>query len=254
MRLSVRDAFVGFTAPLEGVVPWMYADVKGLVTTAIGNLIDPIQYALPLPWLHQDGSAASRDEIAAEWLRVKQDPNAARRGHRYTEGITRLRLDAAGVDLVVSRKLAQNAQHLKARFPEWDEWPADAQLATLSMAWACGPAFRFPRLEAELRARRFDMAAGECHIDTTGNPGIVPRNRANIALYRNAAKVVAYKLDPEGLIWPEVLDDGAETVPEMPNPASEPTIYVVPPEEVTGSGPTIHRLRYEPEPDDDDAA
>ncbi len=243
MRPSVRAAFVGFTTPIEGCVPWMYLDVKGLVTTAIGNLIDPIQYALPLPWLHQDGSAAARDEIAAEWLRVKGDPVAAKRGHLYTEGITQLRLDAQGVALVVSRKLDQNDQHLRARFPEWEEWPADAQLATLSMAWACGPAFRFPGLEAELRARRFNMAAGECHISEQGNPGVVPRNRANLALYRNAWKVVAYKLDPAALIWPAVLDDEAVTLREVPNPASEPTICVSPTIHVS---PDMYRLEDEP--------
>lgn len=228
MKDSVRTAFVGFTTPLEGCVPWMYLDVKGLVTTAIGILIDPIQYAMPLPWQHLDGSLASRDEVAAEWLRVKQDPVAAQRGHRYTEGITHLRLDPAGVDLVVSRKLQQNADHLKARFPEWDDWPADAQLACLSMAWACGPAFRFPALEARLRARDFAMAAGECHIDERGNPGLVPRNRANVALFRNAGKVLAYHLDPDALVWPNVLDDAAPTLPALDNPASEPTLHVMP--------------------------
>jgi GH24 family phage-related lysozyme (muramidase) len=229
MRDSVRAAFVGFTKPLEGVCPWMYLDVKGLVTTAIGNLIDPIQYALPLPWNHLDGSPAARDEIASEWLRVKQDPVAASRGHLYTEGITNLRLDERGIELVVSRKLDQNDQHLRGRFPEWEDWPADAQLACLSMAWACGPAFRFPMLEARLRAQDFAMAAGECHINEAGNPGIVPRNRANVALFRNAAKVQAYHLDPAALIWPSVLDDEAQTLPDgLPNPANSPTIHVDP--------------------------
>jgi hypothetical protein len=203
----------------------MYLDVRGLVTTAIGNLIDPIQFAIPLPWQHLDGTPAARDEIAAEWLRVKQDPVAAKRGHLYTEGITNLRLDDAGIDLVVSRKLQQNDDYLRSRFPEWEDWPADAQLATLSMAWACGPAFRFPRLDGFLREHDFAMAAGECHINEQGNPGVVPRNRANVALYRNAAKVVAYHLDPAALIWPSVLDDDSPTLPEVTNPASSPTIY-----------------------------
>ena len=229
MRDVVRDAFVKFTAPMEGVVPWMYLDVKGLVTVAIGNLIDPIQYAMPLPFKWQDGRDASRDEIAAEWLRVKNDPNLAKWGHRAAQGITKLRLDDEGIDLVVSRKLAQNVDHLRRRFLEWDQWPACAQLATLSMAWACGPAFHFPMLAAVLNAQDFAEAAKQCHINETGNPGIIPRNIRNKRLYRNAARVRDFHLDPDTLEWDHELDVTSEvTQPALPNPASEPTIHVEP--------------------------
>ena len=239
MRGSVRRGFVPFTAPLEGIVRWMYLDVKGLVTTAIGILIDPIQTAMPLPWVRLDGSPAGRDEIAAEWMRVKGDASLARLGHRAAEHITNLRLTDEGVDLVVSGKLAQFDRQLAARFPEWEEWPADAQLATLSMSWACGPAFRFPQLEAALRARDFDGAAGTCHINEAGNPGIIPRNRANVALYHNAAKVLGFKLDPDALVWPSVLGDAASSAPP-------------PGEAETGSGGIIHPLPFADDPDDID--
>ena len=41
MRPNVRDAFSDFNAPLEGVVEWMYLDVRGLVTVGVGNLLQP---------------------------------------------------------------------------------------------------------------------------------------------------------------------------------------------------------------------
>lgn len=229
MRDVVRDAFVRFTAPMEGVVPWMYQDIKGLVTVAIGNLIDPIQYALPLPFLRKDGTPAARDEIAAEWLRVKNHPSLAKWGHRAAEQVTTLRLDEAGIQLVVSRKLAQNADHLRRRFIEWDEWPACAQLATLSMAWACGPAFQFPMLAAYLNAQDFRSASEHCHINEAGNPGLIPRNERNKRLYRNAARVRDFKLDPDTLEWDVELDVADKpTLSEVPNPASEPTLIVHP--------------------------
>lgn len=227
MRDVVRDAFVRFTGPMEGVVPWMYQDVKGLVTVAIGNLIDPIQYALPLPFKKADGSFATRDEIAADWLRVKGHPGLATAGHRAAERIAQLRLDDEGVQLVVSRKLAQNADHLRRRFLEWDEWPACAQLATLSMAWACGPAFQFPMLAAVLNAQDFAEAAKQCHINEAGNPGLIPRNKRNKTLYRNAARVRDFKLDPDYLNWDVELDVTENpTQPGIDNPASEPTIHI----------------------------
>jgi hypothetical protein len=262
VRQAVRDAFVAFTAAYEGVVPWMYLDVKGLVTVAIGNLIDPIQYAMTLPFVDRaTGKAAHRDTIAAEWLRVKGDASLARLGHRAAERITALRLTPEGIDLVVSRKLEQNDQHLRGRFPDFEDWPACAQLATHSMAWACGPAFRFRSLEAALRAQDFAMSAAECHMNEAGNPGLKPRNIANKILYRNADRVQAFKLDHDLLEWEtDLAVHEAPTLPALDDPGSEPTpipqvvteVMSTLPEIVTGSGPIIHPLAYplDEEPED----
>lgn len=225
MRQAVRDAFVGFTATFEGVVSWMYLDVKGLVTTAIGNLIDPLQYALPLPWIRPDGTPATHEEIAAEWTLVKGHPTAAREGHRVLRGVTNLRLTDDGIRRVVERKFSQNWAHLRSRFAEIETWPADAQLATLSMAWALGPAFGYPMLCAALHARKFDLAAAECGISERGNPGVAPRNVANRVLFRNAAVVLADGLDPDALYYPTDLARSpvapdADTEPELPPPSS----------------------------------
>jgi GH24 family phage-related lysozyme (muramidase) len=189
MAADTRARFVPFTAPLEGVVPWMYLDVKGLVTVAIGILIDPVETALGLPFVKKDGTAATREEIAAEWTHVKATTRLAHQGHRAAEHETKLRLTDAGVEQVVFAKLDEMWGALSQRFPEIATWPADAQLATLSMAWACGPWFKFGTLETALRARDFATAAGACMISEAGNAGIAPRNKANRELYLAAAKV-----------------------------------------------------------------
>ena len=233
MRDSVRAAFVAFTTPFEGCVNHFYCDVKGLVTVAIGNLAEPMQVALTLPFVHPDGTFASRSEIAVEWLAVKNDPLSARLGHRYSANGTLLRLTPQGIDMVVSRKLSQMDAYLASRFgDDYEDWSACAQLATLSMSWACGPAFRFPALEQALRARDFDGAAANCHMNEAGNPGLRPRNLANAILYRNAARTDAFHLDPSMLDWVHDLSVAeAETQPELPDlaPDSEPeegTIHV----------------------------
>jgi hypothetical protein len=52
MQASVRAAWCDFNRSLEGWVSWMYLDVEGLVTTGMGNLIDPVEAAFPLPgWM-----------------------------------------------------------------------------------------------------------------------------------------------------------------------------------------------------------
>jgi hypothetical protein len=212
MRSAVREAFISFTTVFEGSVPWLYADVKGLVTVAIGNLVDPVEYALGLPFVWPDGTPATTDDIRRAWEVVKNDPRAAKYGHKYTEHLAanQIRLTPGGLENLVLDKFDANEKYLAKRFIEWDQWPADAQLGVHSMAWACGPAFRFPHLESSLRDQDFDGAALNCSISTAGNPGVIPRNVANRTLFSNASRVVEFDLDPDRLYYPgELTDDPA---------------------------------------------
>lgn len=242
MRESVRQAFVPFTIPLEGALPghigitWMYPDVKNLVSTGLGNLIDPISLALPLPFVRSDGTPATPAEIVTEWHRIKTLPpdakgrTAAQLGHLYAKPFTTLRLTNGGIERLVNAKLASNEIVLKRCFRDFDDWPADAQLATLSMAWAVGPAFwspaagrgYFPKLTAALRALDFRTAAVECFMPEEATiGGLRPRNKANRILYTNAA-VALHTLDPDTLFYPANLD--------APVAPSDPTIEVAVPE------------------------
>lgn len=230
MRDATRAAFVDFSAPLEGVVPYLYLDIKGLVTTAIGVLVDPLPHAISLPWVTKEGVPATRQEIAADWMRVKTSTYLAKQGHRAAARVANLRLTPEGVAEAVLGKLAIFDAALAKRFDAYEEWPADAQLFALSISWACGPAFRFDALAASLKLGDFEQAALECTISEQGNPGLIPRNKANRILLRNAARVVSFGLDPDKLHWPldlaTIEQDAISTEPEIPNPASSPTIYV----------------------------
>lgn len=187
MKPAVSAYFVRFTGPLEGVVPFMYCDVLGLVTTAIGVLCDSPNVALAMPWVRPDGSPATEDEVRADWARVKARQDLKLRGGMAYKNVAQLRLTDAGVETVTLGKLAIMEAELTRHFPEFHLWPADAQLATFSMAWACGPWFRFPALERALRAMDFAAAADACQIDTKGpdgiagtmddNRGVIPRKR-----------------------------------------------------------------------------
>lgn len=220
IRPAVRDVFIPFTAKHEGVVPYPYLDVLGLVTVAIGNLIEPEASVLSLPFVRPDGTRASTAEISAAWRMVKScdcgkhdaslkcawpnkrspvdnRPCLAHQGHLAAKHLTSIRLTPEGVERLVYSKMTSMAEHLAIRFPNWRSMPADAQLATLSMSWACGEHFRFPKLEAALRAGDFAAAAAECHINEVGNPGVAPRNVANKSLYQWAAQVAAGGGDPD---------------------------------------------------------
>ena len=201
LRDAVLANFVGFSTPLEGKLTYMYTDVKGLVTTGMGNLIDPMNTALALPWQSADGSAATQSQIQDAWNAVKQAYPKIQSSGPATMGLTSIRLTDAGVAQLVNSKLKQNDEYLSSRIPGYALFPADAQLAIHSMAWAMGPGFisTFKTFLASLSKNPpdFASAAGECGMQTAGNPGVVPRNTADVVLLNNAAAVAGGGGDPE---------------------------------------------------------
>jgi len=218
MRASVVDAWLNLNVPLEGMVTWMYLDIRGLVTTGVGNYLPSAEYAIALPWVRKsDGSPATKDEVRAEYESVLANKALAKLGHLVAGGETRLRLTGDGVKELVERKLMQNYVHVSGRFPEFDSWPAPAQAAVMSLAWACGPAFRFPKLEAHLRAQNWSEAATEIVMNEVTpegkrNAGLRPRNAMNVAMMKEAAEVKSRGLDYEILRYPHQVSRDEEPV------------------------------------------
>ena len=220
MRQSVQTQFRSFNEPLEGVVKYMYLDIKGLVTVGVGNLIDPVSAALELPFqwknkpgVKKPGGAATKAEIQTEWQKLKDDQTLAHKGHRACAKVTDLELSDASIDDLISRRLLSNQGFLKKQkaFADFENWPADAQMGLLSMAWAMGPGGprAFHTFSAACATADFDVAAENCRMSEVGNPGLVPRNRADKLCFHNAAAVLAGEADGfynrEMLYYPQML-------------------------------------------------
>lgn len=224
MKPEVAAQFPGFTERFEGHCSWLYCDVKGLVTTGRGNLVDaspgpnPEASALVLPWLNADGSGASHSDIEAAWHAVKARQDLKLHGGGAYKLLTTIRLSEAAIDALTTSKMLEMESELKARFAGWEDMPAPAQLGVLSMAWACGPAFHFPKFEAALRAGDFYTCALECRMDETGNPGLIPRNAANRALFLKAAGQI---VTPSASI--AFVPASPDTTPDAPNTPDDPT-------------------------------
>ncbi len=217
MRPAVVVAWRAFSVPLESLVHHMYLDILGLVTTGVGNLVDPVQAAIPLPWRRSDGSLATKDEVVRQWTTLKENPDLAKRHYRFAKELLDLRYGHAllltddDIDVLVSQKLESNERELRKHFPLYDEWPADAQLALHSMAWAMGPAFsrKFPTFTGI--ANKGDFAAcgtknqpgdrAPCDINEVGNPGVVPRNQLNREHFVAAGSALA-RMYPDVLHGP----------------------------------------------------
>jgi hypothetical protein len=184
MRPSVLAAFFPFSDSLEGHLPYMYLDVEGYVTTGIGDLVDPIAVALALPW-QLSGYAASQQEIGDQWTRVK-GCGMEKAGGGAQASLTTIRLTEDAIDALVRGKAAEMESILRAKFPAWDDACADAQLATLSTSWAEGAyglTHSWPKFDAAFLAADWATCAIQCHLDETGNPGLIPRNARNKALF-----------------------------------------------------------------------
>lgn len=220
MHLSVQTQFRRFNEPFEGVVAHMYLDIKGLVTVGVGNLIDPVDCATPLPFRFKNkptivtpGEPASKAQIAAEWHRLKNNRPLAQAGHCACEPVTSLELDEHTLNSLIEQRLADNENWLRRQpaFQQFDLWPADAQLGLLSMAWALGPAgaLKFHKFCASCEKLDFVAAASQCRMNEAGNPGVIPRNRANTALFSNAAVVLTGGLEASTLYYPRMLKTAA---------------------------------------------
>ena len=209
-RNSVIDAFVKVQSPWEGVAYVMYTDKLGLVTTAIGYLIDDksgingYAPALVIPWVHKsDEKPATKDEIIQDWQTVK---NAHSQSGGYDlpndKKITQLKIPDLVVQDLTASRMANNEQELLKSLPGFASFPADAQMAIHGMAWAMGGAF-IPvngfKTFADA-ANRGDWAAAKAN---SAFKGAAPERKAGQdKMFDNAAAVVANRLDPDTLWYP----------------------------------------------------
>jgi hypothetical protein len=131
-----------------------------------------------------------------------------------------LRLDDEAIDKLVEQKLLANAAHAAKQWNNFPFFPADAQLALMSMYWALGSLTEFPNCSrlvakedwlgcaagapAKTTDKGWQSASYACKIKEDGNARVIPRNKANVMLFRNAADSVRYGLPVGQLLWPSV--------------------------------------------------
>lgn len=214
MRQSVRDAFLDFNDPLEGTVTWMYLDINGGVTVGVGNLLPNEATAASLPFFPDGNPGFPADDATKRqgWQAVHARQDLAQVGHLAFKTVCNLRLSFADIRNLVNSRLSNNEVILVAAFPQFPNWPADAQLGLLSMAWAMGPSFsttNWPNFKAACLVMDFVKASAECRMLEVGNPGVIPRNNANQLLFQNASKVMKPEngYDPDTLFYPTQLLD-----------------------------------------------
>lgn len=194
---TVRRGFEAWTSRFEGFAHTMYLDVRGYPTTGAGDILLSAAAACALPWQHGDGSPADAGEIATEYALVHAMP-AGRAWTFYAAGRDALRLDDDAISTLVLRRLDADVATLAAYWPAFASFPAPAQQALCSLAWAVGASAAgsgltgptWPHLHAAVAAQDWHEAARAGVLSTVGNPGVGPRNVATAALFEQAAGMV----------------------------------------------------------------
>lgn len=184
VKPEVWASFPAWIEQYEGRKSWMYRDTHpaGLVSSGVGNLLDPIALAMPLPWLRPDNTAATQNEIRADWTRVKALPRAML-AERYRTPAA-LHLAETTITQLVHQTMAIHLRAVAKTFPDIASYPAPVQTAILGMAWLAGPYnfFKRPAFVAAARARDWKAAANTCKLKNA----TATRDDAHRALFLSA--------------------------------------------------------------------
>lgn len=203
MRPNVVQIFPQHAAKHEGEFLLLYADIRGLITSSIGVLLDPIHLALPLPWMIGD-RRATEEEIRKDWNALKSRPELRTWTAKRQASLTSIRLTQDASDSLVRQRLNANVAYVRRFLHNWDDAPSDAQLAAASLFWAIGAGVDKTRPEFVKAFNAGDWLACKSHsrIREDNNPGVIGRNRDQELCWDNCLSVTERGLDPDWLWWP----------------------------------------------------
>jgi hypothetical protein len=148
-----------------------------------------------------DGHKAELNEISSDWVRVKKNRLLAHQGPARARFHTSLELTKEGVEKLTFGRIEAHEAYLVAHtFPSFEGYPADAQLAILSILWTLGdPSQLKPSFVKAILEECWTVAAEECFLSETNAPERKPRNWAN----RKLLVIAATTETPEKVTgWP----------------------------------------------------
>ena len=163
--MDIADYFDDLVA-FEGLIPWLYCDVRGLATTGIGNLVASPAACAKHPWRHQaDGRAALPGEAETLWAHTT-DAYRKDLGAAAYRNISDLRLTKDYIQGLVATRLENDfLPGIRKLCHDFDAWPLPARQAIVDMAYqyGCGGISKFVNMIAACLDRKWEDAADECH-------------------------------------------------------------------------------------------
>lgn len=207
--------------PKNGNAQMSFAARAALNTEVSANAM---KRALALPWRTKGpgwkavpGNPSTQDPVgdlvsqqakADAWTVVKtmnaRSPGFAQKGGFAYADLTALALSKEDVATLVTNTQLSFERTLISRYPGFANAPSDAQMATMIMAWAMGPAFNFPAFKVAFDKEDF-AKAGELSFFQGGGGSLnarTGRNADNVVMFNNAAAVVKAGADRDRLFFP----------------------------------------------------
>ena len=171
-----RNAFQKHAIDFEGFAQHMYLDVKGNVTVGIGHLIPDAEAATRLNFHHRETNGEVDDKHKRKG---KVDAMHKRNSYNLvlysgiTNGspmafkdVTHIDLDPVVIGDIFRNDVKQFIHELKAKFPDFETYPASAQLGMLDLIYNMGRKKffgGFPVFRMALEFRNWIKVAEESH-------------------------------------------------------------------------------------------
>jgi hypothetical protein len=199
--MSYLDTYCAKVRDWEGNVTYLYLDSDNPAnpTTGNGYLVPSLEVSQTLAWLASDGSAATAEQIAADWARVGALPgNRLVSFYRCAESLV---LAQASVDALTLDKVQGFDSDLRKMIPAYYTFPDSAKIGLLDMAMNLGigrpaqngrPATGLHAYQHFLAAvnatpPEWNTAAAQCGRNTA-NPAFAARNAWTAEQFQAAAQ------------------------------------------------------------------
>lgn len=192
MRQSVREQLFAFLSKFDSFINHLYLTKWGTIAVGYGLELEPTTKATEYTFVRLNGGeTAHENEVSRDVVMLKRNRALAHHPPSRCASFTMLRVPDDQWQKMCLAQAEQNEKHyLEHPVLKWDEFPADVQLALLSMAQvnqtrALGPS---PELVKAITEDAWALAAEHCFYPTTEHPNLVPRNWAHRKLFAAAAK------------------------------------------------------------------
>ena len=161
--MSYIDMSVAATIQFEGSVAWMYLDIDGNVTVAVGKMLPDAKAACALPF--QVGvSAATPEQIQTDFERVAAMMPGARASFYKSE--TSPILLYADIMALLRTVVEANDAAMAKVFQGWSQYPEKVLLGVLDMVYNLGETrllHEFPQFVLAVLAQHWHEASMQCH-------------------------------------------------------------------------------------------
>ena len=189
----------------ETPVPYMYLDDRGNVTVGLGHLIPDINAAKQLLFHDRKTKLGSAKTHIGNAYNLVKNSGLAGDDHRVFKNLTHIDLDFGAIDVLFNSDVSAFLANLKTPVPQFETYPATAQLGILDLVYNFGVAGfvrEYPILIGALRFRNWIEVADESGreaLNAQGNivPDIIKRNQDVRDWFLRAIKDEPFFLNPK---------------------------------------------------------